>query len=106
MTMSILKTATAVFLAGAGALAMSATAFAVTPTPAPAGPLTIALTCDTGPAGPGACTVLPHSGSPIDTVGGDMSATAPTAYWKPGSPATMQPTSAPRGALSASAVTI
>ena len=104
--MSILKTATAVFLAGAGAMAMSATAFAVTPTPAPAGPLTIALTCDTGPAGSGTFTVTANARFMIVTVACDRSATVTNAFWKAGSPATIHQTRAPFGALLARDVTI
>ena len=104
--MSILKSATAVLLAGAAALATSATAFAVTPTPAPAGPLTIALTCDTGPTGSGTFTVTANGRFMIVTVACDRSATVTNAFWKAGSPATIHQTRAPFGALLARNVTI
>ncbi len=104
--MSILKSAAAAFLAGAGALAMSATAFAVTPTPAPAGPLTIMLTCDTGPTGSGTFTVTANGRFMIVTVGCGRSATVTNAFWKAGSPATIHQTVAPFGALLARDVTI
>ncbi len=104
--MSILKSAAAVLLAGAGALVMSVTAFAVTPTPAPAGPLTIALTCDTGRTGSGTFTVTANGRFVIVTVACDRSATVTNAFWKAGSPATIHQTRAPFGALLARNVTI
>jgi hypothetical protein len=106
MTMSILKSAAAVFLAGAGALAMSATAFAVTPTPAPAGSLTIVLTCDTGPTGSGTFTVTANGRTMTVTVGCGRRATVFNAAWKAGSTATIHQTVAPFGALLARNVTI
>jgi len=90
--MSILKSAAAALLVGAGALVTSATAFAVTPTPAPAGPLTIALRCDTGPTGSGTFTVTANGRFMIVTVTCDRSAMVTNAFWKAGSPVTIHQT--------------
>ncbi len=104
--MSILKSAAAALLVGAGALVTSATAVAVTPTPAPAGPLTMALTCDTGPTGSGRFTVTANGRFMIVTVACDRSVTVTNAFWKAGSPATIHQTRAPFGALLARDVRI
>ena len=103
--MSILKSATAVLLAGAGALAISVTAFAVT-TPAPAGPLTIVLICDTGPTGSGTFTVTGNSVSMTVTVRCGKSATVTNVAWKAGSTALIHQTVVPTGALRARDVSI
>lgn len=121
--MSILKSALAASLAGAAALAISATAFAstnvaatasasptptATPTPKPtptpiptAGPLTIVLTCDTGPVGSGTFTVTANSKASTLTVKCGKSATVSNAAWKSGSVALIHQTGVPTGALRA-----
>ena len=106
--MSILKSATAVLLAGAGALAISVTAFAVTtPTPMPAaGPLTIVLICDTGPTGSGTFTVTANGVSMTVSVKCGKSATVTNAAWKAGSTAVIHQTVVPTGALRARDVSI
>ena len=103
--MSILKSATAVLLAGAGALAISATAFAVD-VPAAAGPLTIALICDTGPSGSGTFTVTANGNRSTVTVRCGKSATVTNAAWKAGSTAVIHQTVVPTGALRARDVSI
>lgn len=85
---------------------MSATAFALTPTPAPAGPLTIALTYDTGRTGSGTFTVTANGRFMIVTIACDRSGTITNAFWKAGSPATIHQTRAPFGALLARDVSI
>lgn len=101
--MSILKSATAVLLAGAAALAMSATALAVD---APAGPLTIVLVCDTGPNGSGTFMVTANGKSSTVTVRCGKSATVSNAAWQAGSAAVIHQTVVPTGALRARDVTI
>jgi hypothetical protein len=103
--MSILKSAAAVFVAGAAALAMSVAAFAATVTPA-AGPLTIALVCDTGPNGSGTFTVTANGVRMAVTVRCGRSATVTNAAWKAGSTATIHQTVVPSAALRARDVTI
>jgi hypothetical protein len=105
MTMRILKSAVAALLAGAGAVAISTTAFAVD-APAAAGPLTIVLICDTGPAGSGTFTVTANGAKSTVTVKCGKSATVSNAAWKAGSTAVIHQTVAPSGALKARDVSI
>jgi hypothetical protein len=100
MTMRILRSAVAALLAAVGAVAMSATAFAVETTVA-AGPLTIVLICDTGPAGSGTFTVTANGAKSTVTVKCGKSATVSNAAWKAGSTAVIHQTVAPSGALKA-----
>lgn len=104
--MGILKSAAAALLAGAGAVAISLTAFAIDTTPAAAGPLTIALTCDTGSAGSGTFTVTANGKSATVSVKCGKSASVSTAAWKVGSTAVIHQTAAPSGALKARDVSI
>jgi hypothetical protein len=106
MTMGFLKSAAAALLAGAGAVAISATAFAVDTTPAAAGPLTIVLICDTGPAGSGTFTVTANGAKSTLTVKCGKSATVSNLAWKAGSTAVIHQTVAPSGALKARDVSI
>lgn len=102
--MSILKSALAGLVAGGAIIAISSTAFAVTATPA--GPLTIALTCDTGPSGSGTFTVTATGKSSTVSVRCGKSATVSNAAWTAGSTAVIHQTAAPSGALRARDVTI
>ncbi len=102
--MRILKSAVAALIAAAGAVAMSATAFAVDTTPA--GPLTIVLICDTGPAGSGTFTVTANGAKSTVTVKCGKSATVTNVAWKAGSTAVIHQTVVPSGALRARDVSI
>jgi hypothetical protein len=104
--MRILKSAVAALLAGVGAVAISTTAFAVD-APAAAGPLTIVLICDTGPAGSGTFTVTAtNRAQSIVTVKCGKSATVTNAAWKAGLAAVIHQSVVPSGALRARDVTI
>ena len=97
--MRILKSVVAALAAGAGAVAISTTAFAVSTTPA--GPLTIVLICDTGPAGSGTFTVTANGKSSTVTVKCGKSVTVSNAAWMAGSTAVIHQTVTPSGALRA-----
>ncbi len=102
--MSILKSALAAVIAGGAVIAISSTAFAVTATPA--GPLTIVLTCDTGPSGSGTFTVTANGRFSTVTVRCGKSATVTNAAWTAGSTAVIHQTTAPSGAFRARNVSI
>jgi hypothetical protein len=102
--MSILKSALTVLVAGGALVAISSTAFAATPTPA--GPLTIMLVCDTGPAGSGTFTVTANGKSSTVLVKCGKSATVTNAAWMTGSMAVIHQTVTPSGALRARDITI
>ena len=87
--MLMFKTVLAAALAAGAALAISATAFA-----AAAGPLTIRLTCDTGPSGSGTFVVTANSRSSTVTVRCNSSATVTNPAWLAGSVATIHQTTA------------
>jgi hypothetical protein len=103
MTMRILKSVVAALVAGAGAVAISTTALAAG---TPAGPLTIVLICDTGPAGSGTFTVTANGKSSTVTVKCGKSATVSNAAWMAGSKAVIHQTVTPSGALRARDVSI
>ena len=100
--MRILRFALAAMLAGGAVAATSATGLAATA----AGPLTIALTCDTGPSGFGTFTVTANSKTSTVTVKCGKSATVSNAAWMAGSTAVIHQTAAPSGALRARNVSI
>ena len=99
--MSIWKSSLAALIAVGAIIAISLTAFA-----AAAGPLTIALTCDTGPNGSGTFTVTADGRFSTVTVRCDSRATVTNAAWLAGSPALIHQTSWPAGTFQARDVSV
>jgi hypothetical protein len=99
--MSIFKSTLAALVAAIAVIAMSSAAFA-----AAAGPLTIALTCDTGPNGSGTFTVTANGRFSTVTVRCDSRWTVTNPAWTAGSTALIHQTSWPAGTFQARDVSV